>query len=261
MKPKPIRPFLLAATLAIVLSACNMGTSGTGGVAASTAVSQQGQAPTPAAATDVDCGNVYFPVVEGATWSYAGTGAAGPYVQVDTVTDVGTKAFLVETKLTYIAWVDTWSCTADGLAQLFSDGGQWSMVLQGPDDTVRIGTLRESGVTYPLSINTGDSWSQETDFHLTSSSVNGYGRLTSEFHAVGPEEVTVPAGTFQAMRVDLKAALESDAYGPQMTTHYDGTMWLVPMVGRVKMTGVTRVGDSMPEGLVATIEMESYSIP
>ncbi len=257
VEPKPARSLLFVATLAAVLSGCNMGTSGGSGGTASTPEAQQGQAPTSPPATALDCGNVYFPVEEGASWTYAGSTAGGPYTEVDTITDMGTSAFLVQIDLGDVQWVESWKCTAEGLTQLMSDGGQWAFVLQGPDGTAKMETLSQTGVTYPLSIRIGDSWSQETTFHLTSSSENGDGRLTYEFHAVGPEEVTVPAGTFQAMRVDVSA----DATGPIMTVYYDGTMWLVPVLGRVKQTGETRVSDPSGEGLPATIELTAYTTP
>ncbi len=265
-----MKPYLRRFTLSILvlpllafsLSGCGAGASPTpppaGGLEAQP--TQPPSVPTSASTMDVECGTVYFPVEEGASKTFAGSGPAGPYTEVNTITDVGTSAFLMQVDLTDIQWVETWKCTAEGLVQLMSDGGEWSMILSGPDGTGKIETLSQTGVTIPLSIAPGDSWSQETTFHLTSSSVNGDGRLIYEFHAVGPEDVSVPAGDFHAMRVDVKARMET-AYGPEMTTYYEGTMWLVPELGRVKQSGETRVGDPSGEGLPATVELESYKIP
>lgn len=136
-----------------------------------------------------------------------------------------------------------------------SDGGQWSFILSGPDETAQMETLSQSGVTVPLRINPGDSWSQETNFHLSSASVSGDGQLLYEFNAIGAEEVTVPAGTYQAMRVDITA----DAIGSVMTVHYCGTAWWVAEFGRVKQIGETRVDEA--DAIGATVELESYTNP
>lgn len=114
-----------------------------------------------------------------------------------------------------------------------AEGSRWTFVGSGP----------------------AGSWAQETTFNFSSSSRSGAGRLVYEFHAAGPDEITVPAGTFPAVRIEVKARMETEG----LTTLYDGTMWLVPEIGRVKETGETHVdGSSLG---VTTVELQSYNIP
>ena len=256
-------PELFGTVLASSILACSLG--GTGGSTAGEALeaqqTQPGPPPTSPPTMVVDCDNVYLPVVEDATWRHAGSTPSGPYVELVTIWGVGPDSFKMETSHVDVVWVDLWSCTAEGLVQLMSNGGQWSQVLAGPDGTVEIETLSQSGVTVPLSFKAGDSWSQEAVFSFTTDELSGTVRLVYEFHAVSPEDVTVPAGTFPAMRIDVGARLE-DVAGQFPTTYYEGSQWLSPEIGRVRQSGETHVGDAAPgTGFLTTTELESYEIP
>ncbi|MCC6729385.1 MAG: hypothetical protein IT208_08600 [Chthonomonadales bacterium] len=64
--------------------------------------------------------------------------------------------------------------------------------------------------------------------------VDAVGSLPAEatFHLTGPEKVEVPAGSFQAYRLDQEFTLQSPE-GPQTVAN---RQWLVPKVGLVKQT-------------------------
>lgn len=225
----------------------------------STNLPQQTSAAPPASLGD-DCSNVYFPVYEGATWTYNQTGPAGPQTKIDTITDVGTDGFLVETTLTdsggTINMVTTWTCTSDGLVMAQSDGGLFSAVAQGSGGNVTQTTLSNSGVTMPASFNAGDTWTQTTVVQVASSVINDTVTTTMTFKAVGVEQVTVPAGAFSAMRIDIHSDIVF-AQGGSMAQ--DLTEWVVPEVGVVKTVNGASFGED-PEATV-TAELVSYNIP
>ena len=86
---------------------------------------------------------------------------------------------------------------------------------------------------YPIKKN--ETWETET--------IVGSEKLTVKSKAVGTEEVTVPAGTYSA----VKAAVETTFNGQQSSFTY----WFAPGVGIVKQTIVA-------EGKTITLELEKY---
>lgn len=222
-------------------------------VIGSNAVTASAQAPQA-------CGSPFQPVVAGSVKTYAGTTETGSFTEVDTITDVGSSSFILQTDLTNVHWIETWQCFDDGMVQLMSDGGQWARIIQGPSGMGTLEVRSTSGRTIPLSINAGDSWSQETTFHFSSAQVSGDGRLTYQFQAAGFEPVVVPAGAFDAMRIDVVAMMEHNRGGATITVVYEGALWLAPQVGRVKQSGVTRLASGGP-GTLTTVELMSYITP
>lgn len=83
--PKTTRPLLHPVPLAILLSACNMGLQ--------TPLTPTPLPPTSPSTADGYCANVYYPVVEGASKSFAGSTIVGEYTEVNTITDVGLRVF------------------------------------------------------------------------------------------------------------------------------------------------------------------------
>ncbi len=86
---------------------------------------------------------------------------------------------------------------------------------------------------YPFKKN--ETWETEA--------IVGSEKLTAKSTAVGSEEVTVPAGTYNA----LKATLETTFNGQQSTFTY----WFAPGIGIVKQTIVS-------DGKTITLELEKY---
>jgi hypothetical protein len=254
MKSKKFNALIIAAAL-ITIAACQSSSQSNGQGATDTPQAQSSSAPV---ATG-PCINAYLPVVEGATWTSSGsTDVGGPFTRTTTITDVGTDAFLAEWSMDPLSGVVTWTCTPDGLLEDQSNGGVFSSVLSGPDATIKIESVSNTGITVPVSIQAGDTWSQINV--LTGSSTEGVslnGTLTLEFSAVGMESVTVPAGTFDAMKVNVHATAEYTQQGFTSTIVYDGTDWLVEGVGRVQSIGEM----STPMAFTYEAHLDSYSIP
>ena len=74
----------------------------------------------------------------------------------------------------------------------------------------------------------------------TSPELNLSGRFVFDYTAVGYENVTVPFGTFNALRVDATIRIEVSGFRIQAGTYTTST-WLVPEIGMVKSEGTSHV--------------------
>jgi hypothetical protein len=238
-------------TLALVLAACQT---------AQQPPQQEGQTNNPSPtnqAANVQssgdlCANPYMPAVEGATWSYTFHTSQGDNTQVDTVTDVGSDAFLVETtRSDGFNYVITWTCTPEGLLWLQTDGGMFSGIFQGGGLSQSWETVSYSGVSIPKNGQAGDTWSSDQQISVSDSTGTRNFGIAMNFQAVGMESVTVPAGTFNAMRVDFTMAWTSD---DNVNMTYLVTDWFVVDVGLVKTSAQADFGSY-------SLELTSYSIP
>jgi hypothetical protein len=213
-----------------------------------TAAAATGQAPSQGPGGV--CDNPYVTVVEGATWRSEITFGTVSFTQTDTITDVGSDAFLVETSAAGTSVVTTWTCTEDGILWLQSNGGMFSAVTQDATWT----TDSYSGVTIPKDIQPGDTWTSSQQ--LTATDANGSSSsftINIDYQAIGIESVTVPAGTFNAMRIDFVMTFS----GSGDTDVFEFSNWFVENVGLVKTVAQQTEGGS----LSFTQDLSSYSIP
>jgi hypothetical protein len=231
------------------------------GNATATATAQATQAPSPGATMEVSCENVYLPVVEGATWNYTtDISGIGSGTSTATITDVGTSGFLREVKTKRITSVETWNCTESGLVKFESDGGLFSFVVQGANGTATLKPLSVTGVTIPASFEAGDTWSQVTQFEVQGTNTAGTATMTYHFAAAGPEQVAVPAGTFDAMRIEVTATSDWVLNAVTTNINYTGTDWWVPEVGLAKRQGVVSVMGSTTTFDYQAV-LDTYKIP
>ncbi len=191
---------------------------------------------TPAPTLEADCSNVYLPTTEGSTWTYSSTSSlsTGSGGRTVNTTKVGPDSFFHDVQLVKppLHYEVSWQCTAQGLVE-YGGGVLASLNASGK---VKIDILRNTGVSLPSRINIGDTWSQTTEIRMTSESLNGTGRWIGNFKAIGPEEITVPAGTFNTMQMDGTLKSESDPY-PSLNLTVEGSSWYAPEVGLVKNAG------------------------
>src|SRR5512140_775170 len=65
------------------------------------------------------CANDYYPVVQGATWTYKSTGSpAGDYESTDTISSVKSDGFTLTSKFGDQTRTQDWNCTEQGLVAL-----------------------------------------------------------------------------------------------------------------------------------------------
>lgn len=209
-------------------------------------------APAPTTAGAEGCRHPYQPVIDGASWSYQGSGSGGDYSRTDTIDEVTDDSFLVETQLSRVQYFVTWECEPEGLVNMRADGGMFEAVFSGPDSPVFVEVLSSEGVTLPASISQGDEWEQQTSLMFSSKDIASSGTITHEAEAIGMESVTVPAGTFQAMRIDVTSTMDLINYPGGEDITFEASYWLAPGVGLVRMAGG---GEAMGVEFVSEIQL------
>lgn len=274
MKRVSLAHFLLALMVAASLAGCSMGAAAPTAAATLPPTQAPTEPPTQTATPEASatpesrggCDNPLFPVVNGATWSYSGTGGpAGDYSYTDTITDVRAEGFTITSKFDDdLTRTQEWACKPEGLVALQLPGGAAAITTRQFQATFE--TSNVQGVTIPASVDPGDKWS----FSLTikgTQEVSGVKAETSgdaayDFAAVGTETVTVPAGTFDAMKVDGVLTLNLTALVSALSIPVQITMkttsWFAPGVGMVKTVSNGSVAGT---AINDTLELQAYNIP
>jgi hypothetical protein len=261
---------LLIGILFVSLLACNLTSPKTKSPANSITESMPQETATPEAQASQAgaCANPLYPVKQGATWTYETSGGpTGPSSYTDTISDVRADGFTLSSKFgDSLNRTQEWACNPDGLLAL-QLGGQAAM-LSTNNLQAQITTSNPKGVTFPANpISTGDEWTYSMDFEGqvkveggVENTVNG--TVTFQFKALGPESVTVPAGSFDAMKiqVDTTFDMKASVQGLQvpLTVNDTSITWMAPDVGMVKSSDT--VDSSLYSGTF-DIQLQSYNIP
>ncbi len=208
------------------------------------------------------CQNSYFPVKNGATWTYSGQFSKEAYTQVLTIASASTDGFQVNMQITdssgntLVSTVDPWKCSSQGLVEL---AGPLGATLQSASGSASMKTLSTTGVTIPAQIKAGDTWSQVSQLQFTSADKTYDSTLTYSFTGFGTEQVTVAAGTFDAVKVQVHASTQAVLSGQTVAVTVSGFEWFAPGVGRVK-SSETVYAFGIPFASEAG-ELQSYKIP
>jgi hypothetical protein len=212
------------------------------------------------------CANTYYPVRQGATWTYRSSGGpAGEYSFTDTITSVREDGFTLSTQIGDLTRTQEWTCKPEGLVAL-QLGGAPAAMLNSQNIQLNLDVKDSKGVTFPSQMNAGDQWQQNVEVEGEVSMGNDGGKATGtaqmNFNALGTESVTVPAGTFEAMKVKVDTTLNVDvAYGAlSMPLTFAGTYtyWFVPDIGWVKASGT---GSLFGASFSETTELQTYQVP
>jgi hypothetical protein len=239
----------------LVVALILLAAAGCGGQ--STSQANQPAAPAQAVPATAPCDNAFIPVKAGAKWTYTGTNnVTSASKEVNTITDVGSDTFTVSVDTgDKVSWTETWTCTKAGLLQLQNNGGALSAMASGPDGTATVTTKSNTGITLPLNPKPGDTWTQTTEVEIKGSGVTVDAKSTSTYKAVGQESVTVPGGTFDAMRIDGTVnSVATFADGKSMPVNGTVSSWWVRGKGMVKAISSTSSIDT-------EIDLQSYQIP
>lgn len=193
------------------------------------------------------CNNQYFPVVNGASWTYKITVQNdAPTTTTHSMSVVDDGSFTVTVQNDDSVFTMEGTCGDDGVILLDVPGV--SATYSSDDGGSTLSTTNDDGVTVPDDIQVGDDWSQtisvvgSSDGEVTLSAT-----IETTYKAVGYETVTVPAGTFYALKVEQNGSMTIHG-APPFETH--GFLWYAAGVGTVK---------SGLEGTY-TSELVSYSI-
>jgi hypothetical protein len=212
------------------------------------------------------CANPLYPVASGVTWTYRSTGSlSGDFSFTDTITEVREDGFTLSSDVDGTSLIQEWVCKPEGLASLTLGGG----VAGGISTSgvkMDLTTSNVQGVIVPKAVNSGDQWPYSLDFEGTmeydGTLVDTKGTASFTFNAVGEENVTVPAGTFNAMKIHVDSTLDMQVTYSGFTApavfSIPTDIWYAPGVGWVKATSA---GEIFGLAFNETIELQSYTIP
>jgi len=195
---------------------------------------------------------------EDTTWEYASSSnILGDDHTTRTITEERDDGFTMaqRTSTGDVVLNLTYACTDGGLIlldpmQLFFAGSA-----TGASGQAIITTQGQSGITLPADLRAGLTWQQDVEGTVSGPDVTLHMTDTFDNVARGLEAVTVPLGTFDAMRVDTETqgTLEGEASGTCQTS-----TWYVKDIGVVKEITISGIGASAIE---AAIELQSYDSP
>lgn len=208
------------------------------------------------------CENPLLPIKVGATWIYNMSGPA-PDTFTRTIISVEESGFTdQDTFAAGTVRTGEWNCENGNLIAL-NPSTSASASVSAAGATTEFTTTSLSGVTLPAVVNNGDTWSQSTTLEGTNLigglAVQAKNEFATNCTAGGVEMVTVPAGTFEAVKItcnfDMTITMQMEGVSPA-PGYINGTTtsWYAPGVGWVKSIGTG-------EGSESAIELTSYTIP
>jgi len=212
------------------------------------------------------CANAYYPVVEGGTWSYQGTSSAtDDYSFSNTITSVREDGFSVTVQFDDVTLEQEWMCTSEGILALDAGGGPAGTLTTGGIN-LEIDTQNTSGITYPNEISAGDTWSHTLEYtgtmDMAGEAVEVSGNTVYSYTAIGVESVSVPAGTFDAMKIELSTTINisMNMGGSEVpvVVSSNSTSWYAEGIGWLKLDSTSDVFGVASSDV---IELQSYSIP
>jgi hypothetical protein len=208
------------------------------------------------------CANPLYPVAAGISWTYSMSGLSSD-TYVRSIVDVRADGFTDQDVFgTGVTRTGEWQCSAGALIALNPTGGSNASV-QTAGGTANFQTTSLEGMTLPAVVNVGDTWTQNltTEGTQTINGVEAASRSAIAYScaAGGNESVSVPAGTFDAMRVvcQLSMSITVNMGGLEVPTQIDSTdtIWYAPGVGMVRTeSAIAGFGNN-------TIELTAYSFP
>ncbi len=207
--------------------------------------------PTPTEAPAVknandQCDNPYYPVVDGATWTYTNN-SIGQFTHTLNVSQDQLFTIIITSNDTVFNMEG--QCTEDGVVIMNSG---LNTTAQSADGTGTVTTTNQDGVTLPNDIQVGDDWSQTIAFTAGGGDGSFSGTIETSYKAVGYELVSVPAGTFEALKIVQTSSM---SMAGQHALDTSSNLWYVQGIGNVKTEQIVNQGDPF------TSELVSYNIP
>lgn len=214
------------------------------------------------------CANNLVPVKQGATWTYTDNGGTTSAEQFTaSISSVRPDGFTLSVNADGMPTVNQdWSCKPEGLVTASLGSGQGPLGINVAGIQANLSTSNASGVILPSNVQPGTQWPFGLDLSGNVSQGNLQadlnGNIATAMQAVDMESVTVPAGTFNAMKVQGTSTIKVNA-GYQgltlpITSTVNTTLWFAPGVGWIK---AAVNGELMGTAFSTTTELQSYNIP
>jgi len=247
---RPTSYLALAFVTFILLSACTVGNS----------VSSSASGA---------CDNPLFPAKQGAIWSYASAGGPnGSFSYSDTITEVGADGFILTSKFSdgQKNYDQHWRCLSDGL-QALQIGGASAAGISTQGMTADFTVIETQGLSLPREITPGMKWQYAISMRGTVATPDNQqspssGSYLVELQEMGKDTVAVPAGVFEATRLQANSNVDvtMNFEGLEVPVVYTGStiLWYAPGVGFIKSV---ENGDFGGTAFSITTELQSYNLP
>ncbi len=211
-----------------------------------------------------NCANDYYPVITGASWKYTGNNSIGnSFSFTRTITNASDDGFEDQD-----VWdggttrTGTWTCDNGNLTALSQGGVATVSVPTGPDTPkLEAESVEADGVSIPGEMKIDESWDQSVNLIGKMTLLQGgmTVAVTNETQITctptSVENVSVPAGSFEAMKVictsSMTVTIDNNTPGTITST---STIWYVNGVGIAKIVDDNEIGQT-------TIELAEYNIP
>ncbi len=210
------------------------------------------------------CQNDYWPVAQGTYRKYEMKAENNDTI-TETITRVRDDGFDVRMDFGSGAILEnSWECKNDGL--IYLDKGK-NITLSTKETQMFEGKVESmNGVTIPANLKPGQMWDQKVVYIGTNPSTDkkilGRSTISRSCKAVDFEQVQVPAGTFEALKVECSIKYEL-SFGlderlkkliPAMSFNSQDTQWMVAGVGVIKSVSKTDTHKT-------EMNLVSYNIP
>lgn len=162
----------------------------------------------------------------------------------ESFSDLKADTFVVKSKFSNIETNINWRCTADGLLATQFDNNSMTT---NSGVTAKVETVKSEGVSLPGESrwHTGEKWNVDYVIKETIQMPNsqmrpeGDGTVKGDGEILGEEQVTVPAGTYQATKTRFTYKFDVTVKTSGMTIpvpqiSLETTAWFVKDVGMVK---------------------------
>ena len=213
------------------------------------------------------CQLAYFPIGDNLNHKYRITyqsGGLAPHEYTESFRNIADDSFTLHLQFSDVQVDNNWRCTKEGLlATQFNDNS----VKTNNGVDAKIETIRSEGITLPPDSRwrAGEQWTTDYDVKETMNLPNsamhptGEGNIKLAGEIVGEESVTVPAGTFQAMKLRIiqKINLTMKINGAAMTVPqipFETTAWYAKNIGMVKSVSTSNGSTVGTTELLSTSE-------
>ncbi len=185
-----------------------------------------------------ECDNPFYPVADEATWTYAISNGENA-IHTMSADDFG--KFIINVEGANMTATIEGQCTPEGIIIMDAPGTTTNVTSESGSATVT--AVNVSGVSLPKDIGQGQQWSQVVDV----TTPMGKSTIETNYNAVGFENITVPAGDFYALKIEMNGSVT--VLGQKVAMH--GGQWLAEGVGVIKSAW-----DGAP-----SLELTTYDIP
>lgn len=192
------------------------------------------------------CGNPYYPVIDGATFAFITSDSTEVLHTISVEEDGVFKLAVLSGDATAIL---EGLCTEEGMILLETGMGADFFLESGSSSSTT--SLAREGVTLPNDLGVGTAWTQTYGILAEGTEEAWEWRVITNSEVVGFETVTVPAGTFEALRIEQHGTMLFRETEIRSVT----TLWYAVGIGTVQSAS------GLEGGEMTFLYLVSYEFP